>query len=75
MCIHAEIQVINDTTIAYRTDLWGTVIESFAAVGSIAAYGLTINLELWTANAASPIGVRAVRIIPVKPGMMHLPLR
>ncbi len=75
MFVDGEIAVLSDTVVTYRLNLWGTVQESFIAVSSIAANGLTVNVELWTGNSADAIGVRGVRIVPVKPGMMHLPLK
>jgi hypothetical protein len=75
MSCESEIWIQGDTLVSFRTNWLGTIAETFISVGSIATYGLKVNVELWTANAASPIGVRCMRIIPVKPGMAHLPLR
>jgi len=75
MSIEAELYILGNNKIGYRTNLWGTLVEGEVPVSSLALHALTVSVKYWTGAASDPVLARSCRIIPVKPGMAHLPLR
>ena len=71
--IEGMIEVRTDTLLVCDFAIDGKVIHNVAPVASVAANGLTLNLEYWVSDPDEQINVRAARIIAVKPGMKHLP--
>jgi hypothetical protein len=81
MGMAAEITVATDpvsgtdTGLAYRSMVGDKELSATVGVPSLVDNDLTINVEYWCASASDPVKVEEVRIIPVKPGMRHLPVR
>jgi hypothetical protein len=75
LCIEAELYITADTNLGSRVNIAGTITEGNVNIPSLAANDLTVTVEYWVGAAADPIFARTCRIIPVKPGMRHLPLR
>jgi hypothetical protein len=81
MNMMAEITVATDpvsgidTVLAYHSIVGGTELSATVGIPSLADNDLTVNVEYWCENASDPVKVEEVRIIPVKPGMRHLPLK
>jgi hypothetical protein len=75
----AQITVLADTgtvaVLGYRIKAGGNTFEGVVNVSSLAANSLTLNMEYWCAAAADPVNTRVCRIVAMKPGMKHLPLR
>nr|WP_166178356.1 hypothetical protein [Altererythrobacter segetis] len=79
MGFDAQITVLADNgavaVLGYRIKAGGNSFEGVANVGSLTANDLTFNMEYWCSNASDPVNARVCRIVAVKPGMKHLPLR
>jgi hypothetical protein len=79
MGYEAQITVLADSgtvaVLGYRVKAGGTSFEGVVNVSSLAANSLTLNMEYWCGSAADPVNTRVCRIVGVKPGMKHLPLR
>jgi hypothetical protein len=79
MGYEAQITMLADngtiTVLGYRIKAGGASFEGVVNVSSLAANSLTLNMEYWCASAADPVNTRVCRIVAVKPGMKHLPLR
>ena len=72
--IEGMIEVRTDALLVCDFAIDGKVIHNVAPVASVAANGLTLNLEYWVSDPDEQINVRAARIVAVKPGMKHLPI-
>jgi hypothetical protein len=79
MGFEAQIRVLADNgavaVLGYRIKAGGNSFEGVANVGSLTANDLTFNMEYWCSNASDPVNARVCRIVAVKLGMKHLPLR
>jgi hypothetical protein len=79
MGYEAEWTILTDTgttaSIGYRINAGGTFFEGVINVASLLASSLTVTMEYWCGAAADPVNTRVCRIIPMKRGMKHLPLR
>ena len=79
MGFEIELHVKSATSIAYKARYasgGATINESEGTFGvaSLDANELTVSVQYWVDNASDAIGTQSCRIIPVKPGMAHLPL-
>lgn len=75
MAIEAELFVLNNNRIGYRTNVWGTLVEGEVNIASLSLHAIQVSVKYWVADPANPVLARTCRIVPVKPGMRHLPLR
>jgi hypothetical protein len=73
LAIRNSIVILSDTLIRYETNISGTLVIGQVVVSSIAANGLTVNIEAWTANATDPLAAGYCEILPRKNGMVQLP--
>ena len=79
MGFEIELHVKSATSLAYKARYasGGVAIaesEGTFGVASLDANELTVSVQYWVDNASDAIGTQSCRIIPVKPGMAHLPL-
>ena len=79
MGYEAQLTVLADSgtvaVLGYRIRAGGSSFEGVANVSSLTTNSLTLNMEYWCGNASDPVNARVCRIVAVKPGMKHLPLR
>jgi hypothetical protein len=72
--IEGVIEIRTDTFLVCDFSIGGKPVHSVASVASVAANGLTVNLEYWVSAGNEQINLRGARIVAVKPGMKHLPV-
>lgn len=70
--IVGRIYIATDIAINYTFLVGGDIKSGQFPVSSIAANGLSVNLEWWVADAANGINVRGTQITAAKPGMWSL---
>jgi hypothetical protein len=79
MGFDSVIRIVSDNgtnaVISYKTLSGDTWKENRVAIASLQTNALTVAVEYWVQNAVDPVTAREVRIIPVKPGMKHLPFK
>lgn len=74
--VDCVLEIVSNAFIAYTTLIGGVPIATATVIiPPLDTHGLTVNLEYWMSNAEEAIAVRSARIVAVKPGMRHLPLR
>lgn len=78
LTVECEMLIHNNTQIVVRPVVGGAEnTPAIVTVDDISVTGndLTVNIEGWVATSSELINVRGCRIVPVKRGMRHLPLR
>jgi hypothetical protein len=79
MGYEGQLTVLADTgttaTLGYHFNVGGTPISGVMNVDSLVTHDLKVAVNFWCTNSADPVNTRVCRIIAIKRGMRHLPLR